>query len=140
MDQKAERIMVKKIVRSDEEWKQMLSEDEYRVMRKSGTESPFSGIYNMHFDDGVYSCKGCGTKLFDSSSKFNAHCGWPSFDQEIEDGIIEEIVDMSHGMVRSEIRCSVCGSHLGHVFPDGPTDTGLRYCVNSLSIDFNKGE
>lgn len=140
MDQKAERIMVKKIVRSDEEWKQMLSEDEYRVMRKSGTESPFSGIYNMHFDDGVYSCKGCGTKLFDSSSKFNAHCGWPSFDQEIEDGIIEEIVDMSHGMVRSEIRCSVCGSHLGHVFPDGPTDTGLRYCVNSLSIDFKKGE
>ncbi len=132
--------MAKKVVRSDEEWKQMLSEDEYRVMRKSGTESPFAGVYNMHFEQGVYYCKGCGTKLFDSSSKFNAHCGWPSFDQEIEDGIIEKIVDISLGMVRSEILCSVCGSHLGHVFPDGPTDTGLRYCVNSLSLDFSKGK
>ena len=108
-------------------------------MRKAGTEAPFTGLYNLHFENGVYTCKGCQTPLFNSESKFNSHCGWPSFDAEIADGIVEEKLDMTHGMVRSEILCSVCGSHLGHVFPDGPTETGLRYCVNSASIKFEKG-
>jgi peptide-methionine (R)-S-oxide reductase len=131
--------MEKKIIRSDEEWRKLLSDEEYRIMRKAGTEAPFTGLYNLHFENGVYTCKGCQTPLFNSESKFNSHCGWPSFDAEIADGIVEEKLDMTHGMVRSEILCSVCGSHLGHVFPDGPTETGLRYCVNSASIKFEKG-
>ena len=129
-----------KVERTDKEWLDMLSEEEYRVMRKAGTEMPFSGQYNLHFKDGVYHCKGCGTALFDSSSKFDGHCGWPSFDKEIQKGIIKEKLDKSHGMIRTEIVCSVCDSHLGHVFNDGPTQTGLRYCVNSVSLDFTDSE
>lgn len=126
--------------RTDKEWRELLSEEEYRVMRQAGTERPFTGEYNMHFEKGVYHCKGCGTPLFDHSSKFDAHCGWPSFDQEIEKGIIEERKDTTHGMIRTEIVCSNCGTHLGHVFPDGPTETGLRYCVNSISLGFSPNE
>jgi peptide-methionine (R)-S-oxide reductase len=92
----------------------------------------------MHFQKGVYSCGGCGAPLFESSSKFDGHCGWPSFDREIEEGKILERKDLSHGMVRTEILCAQCGGHLGHVFDDGPTETGLRYCVNSLSINFEE--
>lgn len=126
--------------RTDKEWREILTEEEYRVMRKAGTERPFTGEYAMHFEKGVYHCKGCGAPLFDYSSKFDAHCGWPSFDQEIEKGIIEERKDTTHGMIRTEIVCSNCGTHLGHIFPDGPTETGLRYCVNSISLGFIPNE
>jgi peptide-methionine (R)-S-oxide reductase len=129
---------MEKVIKTDKEWKEQLNDAEYRVMREAGTERPFSGEYNLHFEDGVYHCKGCGTPLFDSKSKFESGCGWPSFDDEIEKGVIEERLDKSHGMIRTEILCGKCGSHLGHVFNDGPTNTGLRYCVNSVSLKFDK--
>ena len=94
----------------------------------------------MHFEEGVYKCRGCNTPLFKSDSKFDSHCGWPSFDTEIESGVIIKKLDKSHGMLRTEILCAKCGGHLGHVFNDGPTESGLRYCVNSLSISFDKEE
>jgi len=126
--------------KSDSEWQKQLSPEEYRILREKGTEAPGSGKYNLHFEQGVYHCKGCMTPLFKDASKFDAGCGWPSFDQEIEKGIIHEVTDTSHGMVRTEIVCSQCGGHLGHVFPDGPTSTGLRYCVNSQSIHFTSNK
>lgn len=125
-----------KINKSEKEWKAELSEEQYYVLRQGGTERPYSGQYNMHFAKGNYTCAGCGEVLFSSESKFDAHCGWPSFDKEIESGKIVEKLDTSHGMIRTEILCGSCGGHLGHVFNDGPTETGLRYCVNSLSLDF----
>lgn len=125
-----------KVNKSDEEWKKELSSEEYYVLREAGTERPFTGKFNMHFENGVYTCAACNEELFSSDSKFDGHCGWPSFDNEIEKGKIIERVDSSHGMTRTEILCGNCGSHLGHVFDDGPTQTGLRYCVNSLSLDF----
>ncbi len=124
--------------KSEREWKEQLSSEEYRILREKGTERAFTGKYDIHFENGTYSCKGCGTKLFTSESKFNSGCGWPSFDNEIKEGIIEKRLDKSHGMIRTEIVCSQCGSHLGHLFDDGPTDTGLRYCVNSASLHFEK--
>ncbi|MDO5510593.1 MAG: peptide-methionine (R)-S-oxide reductase MsrB [Weeksellaceae bacterium] len=124
------------VQKTEEEWKQQLSPEAYYVMREAGTERPFSGEYNDHYADGYYHCAGCGQRLFESGSKFDGHCGWPSFDQEIEKGVIKQVLDTSHGMTRMEILCGNCGSHLGHVFNDGPTETGLRYCVNSLSLDF----
>ena len=127
-----------KINKTDEEWKAELTEEQYYVLRQAGTERPYTGQYNMHFEKGVYTCAGCGEILFSSDSKFDAHCGWPSFDREIETGKIIEKLDTSHGMVRTEILCGSCGGHLGHVFNDGPTETGLRYCVNSLSLDFEE--
>ncbi len=126
--------------KTEEEWKKELTDDEYWVLREKGTERPFSGKYDLHFEVGKYSCKGCGEVLFDSGSKFNSHCGWPAFDQEIEKGKILEIRDTSHGMTRIEIVCGKCGGHLGHVFDDGPTATGLRYCVNSISLEFKEEE
>lgn len=126
------------IQKSEEEWKKELTPDQYYVMREAGTERPHSGKYNMHFENGIYKCGGCGEPLFTSESKFDGHCGWPSFDKEIEEGKIIERTDASHGMERTEIICAKCGSHLGHVFEDGPTDTGLRYCVNSLSLEFEE--
>lgn len=122
----------------NKDWKSILTEEEYKIMREKGTERPFSGKYNLHFENGVYLCKGCGEPLFDSASKFDAGCGWPSFDKEIQQGKVKEVLDKSHGMIRVEIICANCDSHLGHVFNDGPTATGLRYCVNSVSLDFNK--
>ncbi|MFA7687504.1 MAG: peptide-methionine (R)-S-oxide reductase MsrB [Moheibacter sp.] len=124
------------IMKSAEEWKKELTPEQYAVLREAGTERPFSGKFNMHFEEGTYRCGGCNEPLFTSDSKFDAHCGWPSFDREIEKGKIVEKLDKSHGMLRTEILCAKCGSHLGHVFDDGPTETGLRYCVNSLSLDF----
>lgn len=124
--------------KSEKEWKKQLNSEEYRILREKGTERPFTGGYDLHFEDGIYSCKGCGTKLFTSENKFNSGCGWPSFDKEIEEGIIEKKLDKSHGMIRTEIVCSQCGCHLGHLFDDGPTNTGLRYCVNSASLNFKK--
>lgn len=126
------------IQKSEEQWKKELTPEQYHVLREAGTERPFSGQYNLHFEKGTYNCAACGESLFTSESKFDGHCGWPSFDQELEKGKILEQTDKSHGMVRTEILCGNCGSHLGHIFDDGPTDTGLRYCVNSLSLGFEE--
>lgn len=126
-----------KIHKTEEEWKAQLGSEKYKILRQKGTEFPHTGQYNLHFEKGTYCCAGCGDSLFKSSTKFNSHCGWPSFDASIP-GKVEYIKDTSHGMIRTEILCSSCGGHLGHVFDDGPTETGIRYCVNSLSIDFKK--
>jgi peptide-methionine (R)-S-oxide reductase len=120
---------------SQEAWKSQLTKEEYHILREKGTEMPHTGEYNLHFEKGTYLCKGCGSALFQSDSKFNAHCGWPSFDKAIEESIRYE-KDTSSGMIRVEIICNQCDGHLGHVFEDGPTNTGLRYCVNSASIQF----
>jgi methionine-R-sulfoxide reductase len=125
------------MIKSEEEWKKILSPERYHILREKGTERPFSGKYNLHFEKGVYKCAGCGAELFSSDMKFESHCGWPSFDNELGDGSrIKKEMDYSHGMFRVEIICSNCGGHLGHLFDDGPTPTGKRYCVNSLSLDF----
>lgn len=126
--------------KSNEEWRKVLSPEQYHVLREKGTERPGSGEYNLHFEDGVYTCAGCNAPLFKSDSKFDAHCGWPSFDQAISDSAILEFRDTSHGMVRTEIVCANCNGHLGHVFPDGPTQTGMRYCINSVSLNFENQE
>jgi peptide-methionine (R)-S-oxide reductase len=124
---------------TEKEYKEKLTPEQYRILREKGTERPFTGEYNTHYADGVYSCAACGNDLFKSDQKFDSGCGWPSFDDEIE-GAIERKRDTTHGMIRTEIMCSNCGSHLGHVFNDGPTPSGIRHCVNSLSLDFEKQE
>ena len=132
------RYMQREYQLSEEEWKQKLSPEQFYVLREKGTERPYTGKYNLHFEKGKYTCAGCGFELFDSDMKFESHCGWPSFDSELGNGDrIKKIEDRSHGMVRTEIVCAKCNGHLGHVFDDGPTETGIRYCVNSLSIEFN---
>lgn len=118
------------------DWKTKLSPEAHRILREKGTERPYTGKYNMHFESGTYVCKGCGTALFDSDTKFDSGCGWPSFDQAIE-GAVRYESDHSLGMRRVEILCNNCDGHLGHVFDDGPTETKQRYCINSLSLDFN---
>ena len=125
------------IERSENEWKEKLSPEQYRILREKGTEAPHTGTYNLHFENGEYNCAACNTKLFESDSKFDSGCGWPSFDEAIE-GAVEYVQDRSFGMIRTEILCSNCGGHLGHVFDDGPTETGQRYCVNSASINFKE--
>lgn len=121
-----------------EEWKELLTPEQFYVLREKGTERPFTGEYNDFYEAGHYACSGCGQVLFDSTTKFNSHCGWPSFDQAIE-GSVAYIKDVSHGMVRVEVVCSNCQGHLGHVFPDGPQETtGYRYCINSISIKHQK--
>ena len=122
---------------SDKYWKENLSEESYRILREKSTEPPFSGKYNLHFENGYYLCIACENPLFKSGQKFDSGCGWPSFDDAIK-GSVKNILDKSHGMIRTEIVCNNCGGHLGHVFNDGPTETGQRYCVNSLSVDFKK--
>ncbi len=123
--------------KSEDEWKNELTEEEFYILRKKGTERPFTGKYDIHFEDGAYHCAGCGTKLFDSGSKYDSGCGWPAFYKTAEDGVVVEKLDKSHGMIRTEVLCGNCGGHLGHVFPDGPSDkTGMRYCINSVSLDF----
>lgn len=124
--------------RSEEEWRKILSPEQYEVLRMKGTERPFTGKYNLHKEEGVYKCAACGEVLFTSNMKFESSCGWPSFDEEIAGGKILKREDRSHGMIRTEILCANCGSHLGHLFDDGPTESGLRYCVNSVSLDFEK--
>jgi peptide-methionine (R)-S-oxide reductase len=125
---------------TEEQWRAQLTADEFTVLREKGTERAFSGEYWNIFEDGMYHCRGCGEALFESSSKFDAGCGWPSFDRAASADVVKEDRDMSHGMVRTEILCQKCGGHLGHVFPDGPTETGLRYCVNSLSVKLESPE
>lgn len=124
------------VIKTDEEWKKQLTEDQYYILRQKGTEAPYSGKLLMNKEKGVYKCAACGNELFTDNMKFDSHCGWPSFDKEIAGGKIKTQVDKSHGMIRTEIMCARCGGHLGHLFNDGPTETGQRYCVNSLSLEF----
>jgi len=130
--------MADRIERTDEEWRELLTEDQYRILREKGTERAFSGKLNDHKGDGVYLCAGCGQELFDSQTKYNSGSGWPSFWTPSDTGRIDEDVDQALGMVRTEISCGRCGAHLGHKFDDGPDPTGLRYCVNSASLEFKK--
>jgi len=129
-----------KMVKTEEEWKKVLTPDQYHILREKGTDYPGTGKYYLHKEKGMYVCAGCGNELFTSDMKFDSSCGWPSFDKEIAGGKIKQTVDKSHGMVRIEITCAKCDGHLGHIFDDGPTLTGKRYCVNSTSIDFKKEE
>lgn len=122
------------VTRTDEEWRSVLSKEQYDVLRRSGTERPFSSEMCGLFSPGIYACAACGTVLFDSQSKFESGTGWPSFSAPVKDNVVSYHVDRTHGMVRVEARCNTCNSHLGHVFPDGPKPTGLRYCMNALAL------
>jgi peptide-methionine (R)-S-oxide reductase len=130
--------MSNKTEKSDQEWQGCLSAEQYKVMRQHGTERPFTGKYADCKTAGTYVCAGCGEALFSSATKFDSGTGWPSYFQAINDSAVEENVDNSVGMSRTEVHCRNCGSHLGHVFPDGPQPTGLRYCINSVSLDLKE--
>jgi peptide-methionine (R)-S-oxide reductase len=126
----------RKVRKTDAEWRATLDPMQYQVARQAATERAFTGKYWDHWDDGRYNCVGCGTPLFESGTKFDAGCGWPSYFAPIDSEVIERIEDRTLGMVRIEVRCNACGSHLGHVFEDGPEPTGERFCINSAAIDF----
>ena len=133
---KDDTAMVKKVVKSDKEWKEILSSKQYRILRKAGTERPFSGQFNLHFKSGLYTCAACGNPLFDSEAKYDDSCGWPSFSTAVDNGSVDLFDDFSFGMQRVEVRCAACGSHLGHVFDDGPTASRTHFCINSVALDF----
>ncbi len=127
-----------KIVKTEAEWKEILTPEQYYILRQKGTDMPGDGGYTKHFEKGTYHCAACDAQLFESGTKYDSHCGWPSFDDAI-DGAVEYSMDRSHGMIRTEITCTKCGGHLGHVFDDGPRETtGKRYCVNTTSLRFVK--
>ncbi|MFW9913404.1 MAG: peptide-methionine (R)-S-oxide reductase MsrB [Candidatus Thorarchaeota archaeon] len=127
------------VEKSEEEWKLTLNPEQFKVLRQCGTEPPFSGKYVHHKENGVYVCAGCGNELFSSDTKFESGSGWPSFWEKLSEESVNLKPDNSYGMKRTEVVCKKCGGHLGHVFDDGPNPTGLRYCINSLSLDFKKG-
>jgi peptide-methionine (R)-S-oxide reductase len=126
--------MSDKVEKTDAEWRAQLTPEQYHILRQKGTERAFTGAYWNTKTPGVYLCAGCGQELFDSDAKFDSGCGWPSFDRPMDAVGVEEHPDTSHGMSRTEVTCSRCGGHLGHVFPDGPPTTGLRYCINSAAL------
>lgn len=128
-----------RITRTEAEWRAQLTPEQYHVLREAGTERAWTGPYLNHHETGTYRCAGCGTPLFSSDAKFDSGSGWPSFTAPVASGAVDEHRDASHGMVRTEIRCARCAGHLGHVFPDGPGPGGLRYCMNSASLDFQPG-
>ena len=129
-----------KIVKTEEEWRKILTPKEYKVLREKATDMPFTGEYVHKTDSGVYACRACGAALYSSTTKYDSHCGWPSFYDAIDSGAIIETADNSHGMHRTELTCAKCGSHLGHIFEDGPQPTGMRHCINSTSLTFRPAE
>ncbi|CAN7219123.1 MULTISPECIES: peptide-methionine (R)-S-oxide reductase MsrB [Neorhizobium] len=129
-------VITPKIQKTDAEWREILTPEQYRILRQAGTERAFTGPFWNSHEKGLYSCAACHEPLFVSDTKFDSGCGWPSYFEAVNPEAITEIRDVSHGMVRTEVRCSNCGGHLGHVFPDGPPPTGLRYCINGHAMDF----
>jgi peptide-methionine (R)-S-oxide reductase len=127
-----------KVQKTEAEWRAELNPEQYHVLREKGTEAPFSGEYDHVFEPGTYRCAGCGAELFSSEAKYDSGCGWPAFSSPAAAQAIDEETDTSHGMVRTEVMCSNCGGHLGHVFPDGPRPTGLRYCINSAALNLEE--
>ena len=130
--------LMPKIEKSEQEWREELTGEQFRVLREKGTEAPFSGEYDHVFEPGAYRCAGCGAELFDSDAKYDSGCGWPAFSAPAEGGAVDEEIDTSYGMVRTEVLCASCGGHLGHVFPDGPQPSGLRYCINSAALKLDE--
>ncbi len=129
-----------KMNKTEDQWKKELTPEQFRILREKGTERAFTGPYNEFKGEGVFTCAGCGTSLFDSATKYNSGSGWPSFFAPARPDVIDEHSDSTHGMVRTEVTCANCGGHLGHVFPDGPAPTGNRYCINSASLSFHDKE
>ncbi|MCF8242780.1 MAG: peptide-methionine (R)-S-oxide reductase MsrB [Melioribacteraceae bacterium] len=130
--------MIEKINKPEKEWKDCLSPEEYKVLREKGTERAFTGLYYKHNENGIYTCAACGNELFSSDSKYDSGSGWPSYWEPVTEDAVELKSDHSYGMFRTEVVCGKCGGHLGHIFDDGPQPTGKRYCINSVSLDFEK--